>query len=73
MAELQNYDISAPAEMDYREHDKTYELFLFLVKWGIIVTLAIVVGMMVGLIMAGGFIGGIFAFVVVLAVGYFLS
>ena len=73
MAELESYDTSNPAEMDYREHEKTYGLFLFLIKWGIIVVLAIVIGMMVGLIMNGGFIGGILSFVVILALAYFLT
>ena len=73
MAELDNYDTSQAAEMDYPEHEKTYALFLFLIKWGIIVVLAIVIGMMVGLIMNGGFIGGILSFVVLVALAYFLT
>ncbi len=73
MAELETYDTSNPAEMDYPEHEKTYDLFLFLIKWGIVVVLAIVIGMMVGLIMNGGFIGGILSFVVLVALAYFLA
>lgn len=73
MARLDDYDTSNPAEMDYPEHQKTYSLFLFLIKWGIVVVLAIVIGMMVGLIMNGGFIGGIVSFVAIVALAYFLT
>ncbi len=73
MAEIDNYDTSNPADMDYPQHEKTYNLFLFLVKWSIIVVLAIVIGMMVGLIMNGGFSGGILSFIVILALAYFIA
>ena len=64
-------DMSNAAEMDYPEHDKTYALFLAMFKWGSVFVVAVLVGMLVGLIMGSGVIASLFAFVVVLAVGYF--
>lgn len=36
--------------MDYAEHERTYALFLGLVKWGTIAVTAIIVGMAIFLI-----------------------
>jgi hypothetical protein len=36
--------------MDYAEHDKTYELFIAMTKWGTILSVAIVVFMAVTLL-----------------------
>jgi hypothetical protein len=36
--------------MDYAEHDKTYELFIAMTKWGTILSVAIVVFMAVSLL-----------------------
>ena len=36
MAGTPTFDTSSGAEMDYPEHEKTYNLFLGLVKWGAI-------------------------------------
>ncbi|WAJ30265.1 aa3-type cytochrome c oxidase subunit IV [Antarcticirhabdus aurantiaca] len=73
MAELPNYDTVAPAEMDYPEHERTYDLFLAATKWGTIGVIAILVGMLVGLIAGGGFIGGIGTFLLVLVVAWFVA
>lgn len=64
MAEQQGYEIGAGAKMDYREHEKTYGLFLNLIKFGTIWVIAILLGMLVGLMAAGGFIGGVGTFLV---------
>ena len=49
-------------KMDYPEHEKTYGLFLNLVKFGSIWVGAILIGMLVGLITSAGFFAGIIAF-----------
>jgi hypothetical protein len=36
--------------MDYSEHDKTYELFIAMTKWGTILSVAVVVFMAVTLL-----------------------
>jgi len=73
VAELPNYDTTNPADMDYPEHERTYALFLSMFKWGTIGTVAILVGMTVGLMMGGGFLGGILSIVVLLAIAYFVA
>lgn len=37
-------------DMDYAEHERTYDGFLVFVKWGTIVVLGIIVGMAIGLL-----------------------
>ncbi|KQT86371.1 hypothetical protein ASG48_04895 [Aurantimonas sp. Leaf443] len=59
--------------MDYPEHEKTYSMFLVATKWGTIAVIAILLGMMVGLMAGGGFIGGFATFFVALAAAYFLA
>jgi hypothetical protein len=59
-------------KMDYREHDKTYALFLNLVKFGSIWVVAILIGMLVGLITSAGLFAGIIAFAVSGTVATFL-
>ena len=51
------------APMDYPEHERTYQGFLWLVKYGSIAVVAILLGMMVSLIGSWGVIGGLFMFV----------
>jgi hypothetical protein len=59
-------------KMDYREHDKTYALFLNLVKFGSIWVAAILIGMLVGLITSAGLFAGIVAFAASGAVATYL-
>lgn len=56
-----NHDEGAP--MDYAEHEATYSRFLWLVKWGIIFNIVLLVAMMVGFYMGGGLIGGTLVFI----------
>ena len=64
-------DMSNAAEMDYPEHEKTYGLFIALFKWGSVGIIALLLGMMVGLIMGSGVIASVLTFVVALVIGYF--
>ncbi len=41
---------AAGSAMDYAEHERTYERFLGLVKWGSIFVIVLLVGMAIGLI-----------------------
>ena len=43
------------ADMDYAEHDKTYSMFLFMTKYGIIVCAALMIAMAFGFFAGGGF------------------
>lgn len=74
MAEEHRDQTITYAEMDYAQHEKTYGLFLWLVKYGTIVTVAILLGMAVSLIGSWGILGGLFVFLASAAVlSYVLS
>lgn len=59
-----NHEHGAP--MDYPEHNKTYSMFLFLTKWGILFNVALLVAMAVGFFTGGGLLGGLATFVVLM-------
>ncbi|KAA0972281.1 aa3-type cytochrome c oxidase subunit IV [Aureimonas fodinaquatilis] len=62
MAEHHDLEPLTSAPMDYAEHQRTYDGFLLLVKYGTIVTVAILIGMLASLIGSWGVFGGLFAF-----------
>ncbi|MBB2973648.1 aa3-type cytochrome c oxidase subunit IV [Mesorhizobium sp. RMAD-H1] len=72
MAEHHN---TAPAElgasMDYAEHEKTYEGFLAVAKWGTVAVVAVLIAMAFGF-----FVGGIFSatvlFILICVAAWFL-
>ena len=59
--------------MDYEEHEKTFELFLLLTKWGTIITVALLLAMAFGFFAGGGLIGGTIAFVLLVIVSAFFA
>lgn len=64
---------SEPANaMDYSEHEKTYDLFLWLSKWTVVGCVALLLAMMFGFYGGGGLVGGTLAFIVLLIVSFFL-
>jgi len=72
MAEDLEYEPGARGEMDYREHRRTYQGFLWLVKYGTIAVIAILIAMLVGLIAGGGVISSVFAMVVFFVAASFM-
>ena len=60
------------AEMDYREHDKTYNLFLGLTKYTTLLTVALLVAMAFGFFTSAGFFSAAILFVLISALGAFL-
>lgn len=60
------------ADMDYREHDKTYNMFLGLTKYTTLVTVALLVAMAFGFFTAAGFFSSAILFVLICALGAFL-
>ncbi|MEM9732817.1 MAG: aa3-type cytochrome c oxidase subunit IV [Pseudomonadota bacterium] len=63
----QSYEMNEEgAPMDYEEHEKTYSMFLWMTKWGVIFNVALLIAMAVGFFMGGGFLGGLFTLVVLL-------
>ena len=60
------------AEMDYREHENTYSMFLTLAKYGTLVCVALLIAMTAGFFWGFGFISAAVLFVLLCAVGGFL-
>ena len=54
------------APMDYPEHERTYEMFLAITKWGIIFNVALLVALAIGFFAGGGFVGGLLTFIILL-------
>ena len=71
MAEHHGAETGVAAKMDYREHDKTYNLFLNLVKFGSVFVVSILLFMMVALLSSAGLIAAILTFLIVNAVGFY--
>lgn len=64
--------IETGAEMDYREHEKTYDGFLAGTKWGSMAVVVLLIAMAVGFLSGGGFLGGLIVFIVLNIAGAFL-
>lgn len=57
--------------MDYQEHEKTYDIFLWVTKWTIAFCIAILAVLMVIFPMALGYVAGFITFVVLMIATYF--
>jgi hypothetical protein len=64
-------EVGAP--MDYREHEKTYSLFLASAKFLTIFIAALLIGMAAGFFGHAGMIGGALVFLVLAVAGMFLA
>ncbi len=74
MADNPTYEINNKgAKMDYDEHESTYSVFLLLLKWGLIVNAALLIGMAIGFFTAGGAVGGFASFFIVMIIAKFLA
>ena len=60
------------AEMDYAEHDRTYQGFLLLAKYGSLVCLALLVAMAFGFFTNAGFFSAGVLFMIITGVGIYL-
>jgi hypothetical protein len=60
------------ADMDYAEHDRTYQGFLQLAKYGSLVCLALLVAMAFGFFTNAGFFSATVLFMIITAVGIYL-
>jgi hypothetical protein len=58
--------------MDYSEHEKTYNGFLWLVKWSVIHVVALLVAMAAGFFGGMGWPGGLLIFIALMAAAFFL-
>jgi hypothetical protein len=64
--------VETGAEMDYEEHEKTYNRFLILAKYGSLVCAALLIAMAFAYFGGGGFFSGTILFALILAAGWFL-
>ena len=71
MAQEAGYEPGKGAQMDYREHQRTYAGFLWLVKYGSAGVIAILVGMLMGLIVGAGVFMSVLSVVIVMVVAHF--
>ncbi len=60
------------AAMDYAEHVRTYENFLWLTKWVVVFCAALLVAMAAGFFGGMGLAGGTLVFIVLMVAAYFL-
>lgn len=72
MAEQKSGPVEVGAEMDYRQHNKTYDGFLALTKYGTLGCVVLMVAMAVGFFAGGGFFGGLLVFIVLNIAGFLL-
>ena len=59
-------------KMDYPEHEKTYSMFIHLVKYGTLFCIALMVAMAFGFFAGGGFASSTILFVLLCVGGAFL-
>ncbi|WP_309084742.1 aa3-type cytochrome c oxidase subunit IV [Chelativorans sp.] len=57
------------AEMDYAEHERTYDLFLTVTKYTCLVVIATLIAMAFGFFTAAGFISSTILFILICAIG----
>ncbi|MGO4437001.1 aa3-type cytochrome c oxidase subunit IV [Rhizobium sp. RAF56] len=72
MAEHQTGPVETGAPMDYREHEKTYEMFLAGAKYGSLLIVALMVAMAAGFFGHAGLLGGLLIFIVFSLIGAFI-
>lgn len=73
MAEQISGPVETGAEMDYSEHEKTYEIFLAGAKYGSIVIIALLIAMAAFFFTAAGGISSFLLFLVLTIGGSFLA
>ncbi|MDA4847184.1 aa3-type cytochrome c oxidase subunit IV [Hoeflea poritis] len=72
MAEQNTGPVETGAEMDYSEHEKTYNMFLSLAKYGTLACIVILIAMAVGFFTAAGFITATLVAIILFAIGFYL-
>ncbi|MBW8639227.1 aa3-type cytochrome c oxidase subunit IV [Hoeflea sp. WL0058] len=72
MAEESTGPVETGADMDYAEHQKTYEGFLSVSKYGTMAIIAILLGMAIGFFTSAGFIFSSLLTIVLIVIGVML-
>ncbi|KAA1182206.1 aa3-type cytochrome c oxidase subunit IV [Rhizobium sp. P40RR-XXII] len=73
MAEHHTGPVETGAAMDYKEHQKTYNGFLFVARLGSAIVAALLIAMAAGFFGHAGLLGGFIIFVVLSFLGFLLS
>lgn len=73
MTEEHSGPVELGAPMDYREHEKTYSLFLAGAKYGSIIIVALLIAMAAGFFGHAGLLGGIAIFLILAILGSFMA
>lgn len=58
--------------MDYPEHEQTYNSFIKLSLWTTVACVALLIAMAFGFFGGGGLFGGTIAFIILMAISYFV-
>ena len=69
MAEHHTGPVETGAPMDYKEHEQTYNMFIAGTKYGTMLLVVLLLAMTAGFFGGPGLLGGLFVFIVLLAVG----
>ncbi|PZM08514.1 aa3-type cytochrome c oxidase subunit IV [Rhizobium tubonense] len=72
MAEHHTGPAETGAPMDYREHEKTYDMFVAGAKYGSALIAVLLIAMAAGFFGHAGLLGGILIFIILAVVGIFL-
>ena len=60
------------AEMDYPEHEKSFDVFIGMVKYGSLASAATLIAMAFGFFTAAGFFSSLVLFIIICAIGAFI-
>lgn len=72
MEKQESGPVEIGAEMDYSEHNKTYDIFIAGSKYGTLICVALLIAMAAGFYGSAGFLGGIAIFIACLIIGRIL-
>lgn len=72
MSEHHSGPVELGAPMNYVEHEKTYDRFLALTKYGTLALVVLMIAMAAGFMGGAGFLGGLVLFIVLNVAGFFL-
>jgi hypothetical protein len=72
MSEHHAGPVEVGAEMNYAEHEKTYNAFLTMTKYGTMLLCVLMLAMVAGFFTSVGFLGGLIVFLVLSAAGFIL-
>lgn len=72
MSEHHTGPVEVGAEMNYGEHEKTYNAFLTMTKFGTMLVCVLMLAMVAGFFTSAGFLGGLIVFLALSVAGFVL-